>query len=138
MALPVLRFFDKPGTASVLLAPLLAACANAAVPPLAALPSTLHPLAIRAAAGDKQAQLELGIAFEEGQGVPPDTRRARALYQKAAEDEPHEISVYAPSPGGGAPAMVTRVRQGIAVHGLEEARLRLLKLNASTPEQVRP
>ena len=44
----------------------------------------LRALARRAAAGDKRAQLALGVRFETGDGVPVDLRRAARLYRLAA------------------------------------------------------
>lgn len=39
---------------------------------------------VYAAAGDKRGQLELGIRYEEGRGVPSNLRRAERLYASAA------------------------------------------------------
>lgn len=44
----------------------------------------IRDLARRAAAGDKMAQLELGIRYEQGRGVPVNWRRAADLYEQAA------------------------------------------------------
>jgi TPR repeat protein len=46
--------------------------------------SELQSLAQRARGGDKHAQLELGIRFEAGLGVPVDWARAERLYGLAA------------------------------------------------------
>lgn len=68
-------------------------------------PAELQSLARRAEAGDKQAQLELGIAYEEGRGVAVDLGRARDLYFDAATDEGEtSASIFLPRPnaiGGG-------------------------------------
>jgi hypothetical protein len=85
----------------------------------------LQSLARRAQSGDKQAQLDLGIRFEEGVGVPVDRKRAIRLYRQAASDSGGPIWVYAPSPGGGAPARVVQVDRGVAESGLEQAKRRL-------------
>ena len=84
----------------------------------------LQQLAARAQSGDKQAQLALGIAFEEGRGVTPNRSRAIFLYRHAAKDSPSTLWVYAPSPGGGAPARVLPFDKPFSP-GLPEARLRL-------------
>jgi hypothetical protein len=44
----------------------------------------LTAIARAAAADNKQAQLELGVRFEEGLGVPRDLTKARKLYRMAA------------------------------------------------------
>jgi hypothetical protein len=85
----------------------------------------IQSLARRAQSGDKQAQLDLGIRFEEGVGVPVDRKRAIRLYRQAASDSGGPIWVYAPSPGGGAPARVVQVDRGVAESGLEQAKRRL-------------
>ena len=72
----------------------------------------VQTLATRARAGDKPAQLDLGIRFEEGNGVPQDKARAIKLYRQAASDSGGTIWVYAPSPGNGAPARVMPVDRG--------------------------
>jgi hypothetical protein len=85
----------------------------------------LQPLALRAEAGDKQAQLEMGIAYEEGRGLPVDAKRARKLFRMAAKDDSGTQWVYVPSPGGRAPAMVMPVKTGVPRAGLDEAKRRL-------------
>ena len=87
--------------------------------------SEVQLLARRAQAGDKQAQLDLGIRFEEGNGVPQDWKRAISLYHQAATDSGGATWVYAPSPGNGAPARVIGVDNETGQLGLEEARRRL-------------
>ncbi len=62
----------------------------------------IRSLAQRAQAGDKQAQLELGIAFEQGRGVPRDLEAARSLYKLAASDSGGPIWVYVPGVNGSA------------------------------------
>lgn len=92
------------------------------------LPADLRDLGNRAQAGDKRAQLELGIAFEEGYGVAPDLDRAAALYRVAASNDPGRMWIYVPSPGGGAPAQVMPIDRP-ARPGLAEARMRLAALD---------
>lgn len=113
------------------LAALLAApaCASTSYMGISTIPGEAAPevqaLAQRAQAGDKRAQLDLGIRFEEGKGVPRDTRRAMKLYRQAASDSGGRIWVYAPSPGNDAPARVMPVDKGPRQAGLEEAKRRL-------------
>jgi len=90
-----------------------------------AAPAGLQQLARRAQGGDKQAQLALGIRYEEGDGVAPDRRQAMTLYRLAARASGGTLWVYAPSPGNGAPARVIPVDGGQRQAGLSEAKLRL-------------
>jgi hypothetical protein len=101
----------------------------------------LQQLARRARAGDGRAQLELGIRYEEGRGVPPDRRRAEQLYRIAATGDGGRIHVYSPPVGKNDSGRVLSVPTGPARSGSGEARLRLQRLRggevsqpASTPE----
>jgi len=85
----------------------------------------LQSLASRARAGDKQAQLELGIRFEEGRGVERDLKKARKLYAKAAASSGGRIWVYSPPVGNGTSGRVIPVNAGPRQHGLAEAKRRL-------------
>jgi TPR repeat protein len=87
----------------------------------------LQALAGRAQSGDKRAQLELGIRYEEGRGVPRDLARARKLYVRAATDEGGIIHVYSPRVGksGG---RVIPLNLGPRRPGLAEAKARLEQL----------
>jgi hypothetical protein len=85
----------------------------------------LQGLAQRALAGDKQAQLALGIAYEEGRGVPVDLKRAKRLYGLAAATTGGTTWVYAPSVGNGTNGRVLPVNVGPRVSGLDEAKARL-------------
>src|SRR3546814_8132871 len=49
-----------------------------------AAPADLQDLARRAATGDKYAQLDLGIRYEDGNGVSRALKRAAQLYRMAA------------------------------------------------------
>jgi len=82
-------------------------------------------LARRAQAGDKQAQLELGIRFEEGRGVERDLNKARKLYAQAASDTGGTIWVYSPPVGNGTKGRVIPVNAGPKQFGLVEAKRRL-------------
>ncbi len=88
----------------------------------------LRYLAERAAAGDKQAQLNLGIRYEEGRGVPVDLARAESLYRLAASDDPKQNWVYTPPVGNGTSGRVVAVDRAAAKLGLLEARQRLQQL----------
>ncbi len=90
-------------------------------------PSTIRGLAARAQTGDKHALFELGMAFETGEGVPVDIRRARKLYRLAATTTGGTIYVYVPGPKG-KPGYVTPVNTGPVRHGLPEAKARLKAL----------
>lgn len=117
----------------LLCAPLvLSACASSSYMgiPFAsgAADAELQTLARRAQAGDKQAQLELGIRYEEGRGVPVDLARAERLYRMAASDSGGTTYVYSPPLRTGDPARVIRVDQRPSATGLAEARNRLWAL----------
>ncbi len=95
----------------------------------------IQALARRAKAGEKQAQLALGIRFEEGEGVPRDLEAARALYSQAAEDTQLKHTAFISD--GGATRAET-VYTGVE-KGLEEAADRLRQLEQSlTGQQSRP
>jgi TPR repeat protein len=87
-------------------------------------------LAKRAQGGDKQAQLALGIRYEEGRGLPIDYRRAKALYVRAAQSNPGSLWIYSPAAGKGTRGRVISVDGGSVQSGLREARLRLRRLKA--------
>ncbi|QSR20422.1 SEL1-like repeat protein [Novosphingobium sp. KA1] len=96
----------------------------------------LRELAARAKSGDKQAQLDLGIRFEDGHGVPVDLLRAKALYNAAASDGGGIQWVYVPSPGNGAKARVVSINRQPTQPGLDEAKMRLSNLsNPMVPQQ---
>jgi hypothetical protein len=90
----------------------------------------LQGLAQRAQAGDKQAQLALGIAYEEGRGVPVDLKRAARLYGLAAANIGGTTWVYAPSAVNGTSGRIIPVNIGTMQSGLPEARDRLSRLEA--------
>jgi hypothetical protein len=91
----------------------------------------LQTLAQRARAGDKQAQLDLGIAYEEGRGVVADLKRARRLYALAAMTSGGTIYVYQSSNKKGGRGGVSPVNLGPMVKGLEAAKVRLAGLKAN-------
>jgi hypothetical protein len=87
----------------------------------------LQQLAQRARAGDKQAQLDLGIRYEEGRGVAVDSGRAAALYRKAATASGGTLWVYSPG-SGKAKGRVVAIDSGPRRAGLSEAKSRLSRL----------
>ena len=97
-------------------------------------PGTVDPalqqLAQRARSGEKQAQLDLGIAFEEGRGVERNFRSARDLYQLAASDSGGTVWVYVPPTVKGQRGRVMPVANGPKASGLAEAKARLETLEA--------
>lgn len=112
--------------AALLLLPGCVSAMNAGVPLVAASANpAVHGLAVRARAGDKQAQFDLGMRFETGDGVEQSWTQAMKLYRTAAHDEPGTQWPYMPSPGGGAPAMVIPVKTGVPRQGLDAAKRRL-------------
>lgn len=108
--------------------------------------ATLQDLARLAQAGDKHAQLELGIRYEEGRGLPVDLRRAERLYQMAARSGGGATLVYSPRVGSH-PGGVVEASREPQTPGLAEAEARLGRLlaqragtsaAAAGPRQVEP
>jgi hypothetical protein len=87
--------------------------------------STLQRQAHRAMSGDKRAQLDLGIRFEEGSGIERDLNKAKKLYRQAATDSGGTIWVYSPPVGNGTSGRVIPVNAGARQIGLAEAKRRL-------------
>jgi TPR repeat protein len=119
--------------AQFLLAALLSACA---APPSymgisfgpGAAASDLQDLARRAQAGYKQAQLDLGIAYEEGLGTAIDVKKARKLYRKAGADIGSTSWIYVPSVRKGEAGRLAQVNLGLQQSGLREAKARLERM----------
>jgi hypothetical protein len=88
----------------------------------------LQELARRARAGDKHAQLDLGIRYEEGRGIEPDLAIAKRLYRAAASPRRERSLIYFPPPRPGAAGRVLPVRSGVSEPGLAEAAQRLAGL----------
>lgn len=88
----------------------------------------IRSLVQRARAGDKHAQLELGIAFEQGRGVPRDLGAACSLYKQAASDSGGPIWAYVPGLGGGS-GQVMQVGDAPFQLGLTAATERLKELD---------
>jgi len=88
----------------------------------------LQDLARRAQAGDKQAQLSLGISFEEGRGVPQDRQRAIKLYRQAAMAGRGTMWVYVPSTTSGTSGSIMPIEWRSKQEGLSEAKARLQAL----------
>jgi hypothetical protein len=108
---------------------LTSACASRSYMGVSLKPGGADPavqaLAARASAGDKQAQLDLGIRFEEGAGVARDLTTAKKLYRQAASDSGGTIWVYTPPVGNGTSGRVIAVQSGTKQYGLTEAQRRL-------------
>ncbi len=85
-------------------------------------------LARRAVSGDKQAQFDLGLAFEEGHDVERDIKKARKLYQLAAGDTCGALTIYQPGVGT-APGKVVQLPPPSCIKGLEIAKAKLAELN---------
>lgn len=91
-------------------------------------PGEIQHLAERAMAGDKNAQLELGILYQEGRGVPINLRTAKRLYVLAARDSGGTAWIYAPSVQTGQPGRVLQISRGAKKNGLDQAKRRLATL----------
>ena len=118
--------------AALLIGTGLTGCAAAVQSALLPTPETTDPilrqLARRSAKGDKLAQLELGIRYEEGRGVPVDLAKARQLYGSAASDGRAPLWLYGAAVGAAGPGLVVQRSRGRAVAGLPAARERLRML----------
>lgn len=127
----------RPASKCVFLAlPLLAAaCAPSSYMGISlregAAPAELQQLAMRARAGDKQAQLDLGIRFEEGKGVPADRRWAAFLYFSAATGSDGSQWVYAPPISGEQYGGAIAYGSGSKQAGLPEAAKRLRRFESN-------
>ena len=113
-----------------------AACARTSYAGISFAPGAADPqlqaLARRAQAGEKQAQLELGVRYEEGRGLPIDVARALRLYRLAASPSVGTIYVHAPGTGSREGGLIS-VRRGIPQAGLREAADRLRALSRAKP-----
>jgi TPR repeat protein len=89
----------------------------------------IQNLARRARASDKQAQLQLGIRYEEGLGIAPNLRRARSVYLAASRTTGGRSALHLPSASGKGGVATIPVSTGPRVEGLAEARHRLWLLN---------
>lgn len=92
----------------------------------------LQSLAERARAGDKQAQLALGIRLEHGDGVARDVPGAMKLYRRAATKTGGKQIIHVPAGQAGGRAASVPFDQGPESPGLPEAALRLEQLKASS------
>lgn len=97
----------------------------------------LQTLARRAQAGDKHAQLDLGIRYEEGRGVSRDLARARQLYARAATSTGGAVEMYQPRADTNGTGDVRTVGRGSVVPGLSAARERLERLEAAAAMRER-
>jgi TPR repeat protein len=118
IALPPLR-----ALMAVALTAMLAACATTKPCPVGGM-AALTCLADR---GDKSAQLQLGIAYETGDGVPQNYERAARYFRFAAAPVSGTTFIYSP-PVGKAPGQVIPVRTGADQPGLAEAQYRLAQM----------
>lgn len=105
-----------------------------AAPAVSSEAAELQALAKFAQAGVKQAQLELGIRFEEGRGLPQDLQRTKELYQRAASTTGGPMWIYQPPVTKGAKGGVVPVDTGPKLFGLQEAKRRLARLSGIRDE----
>lgn len=125
------RFPKIAGAVAAMLA--LSACASNEYMGISLKPGAaaadLQELARRAQTGDKQAQLELGIRYEEGREVSVDLRRAKQFYALAASDDGGTIWTYSPPVGEEKRGQMLPVDIGPKQAGLVAARERLKRMN---------
>ncbi len=98
--------------------------------PLAA--SAAHPgirqIALRAQAGDKRAQMHLGMAYQLGLHLPVDWQKAKRLYRQAAASTGGTMWVYSPPVGKGTSGRVIPVNRGPVQRGDPAAAMLLERL----------
>jgi len=101
------------------------ACASSCYMGISMIPGESAPevqaFAQRARAGDKHAQLDLSIRFEEGNDVQQDQARAIKLYRQAAGDSGGTQMMYVPHKGY---VQAIPVNAGPRIAGLTEAKRR--------------
>lgn len=123
-----------------LILPLAACAAPSAYMGVSLTPGAADPaiqaLARQAMSGDKHAQLALGIAYEEGKGLPADPKKARKLYRAAATASGGTIYVYVPATRKGGKGYVTPVNIGPTVAGLGEAKKKHEELGQKSGKNV--
>jgi hypothetical protein len=100
-------------------------------------PEALQSLAVQARIGDKQAQLELGKAYEAGEGVAQDPKRALRLYAMAAATTGGTIWVYQPPVKKGGRGSTIPVNTGPIRQGLPEAKEHYTALKARVAAERR-
>lgn len=88
-----------------------------------------------AASGDKFAQLELGVRYETGDGVPRDLRRAERLYARAARTETRSRAVYSAPVGDERHGRIIPVSAAATEPGLPEAQERLRRLRQARSQR---
>jgi sporulation protein YlmC with PRC-barrel domain len=111
---------------------LLSGCASHSYMGVSLKPGGADPavqaLAARASIGDKQAQLDLGIRFEEGAGVARDLDTAKKLYHQAASDSGGSRLLLVPSSSG---LTTSVVGMGPKIAGNAAAQARLQQLTSA-------
>lgn len=75
--------------------------------------------------GDREAQIQLGLKFEGGEGVEKNLAKALKLYELASKTSTQRFSVYVPAANGGAAGLanvdlITQYEKGV----IEQAILR--------------
>lgn len=94
--------------------------------------SEISALARQAKAGDKNAQYQLGMRFENDDQVPSNQEKARKLYFLAATPTGGSQITYVPTNNGVKPQLINR---GPLVAGIAEAREKLVQRNESSGDR---
>jgi hypothetical protein len=128
-AIPLMRALSA--TAALALAGCVAGGRNCGPPVGSFAEAPLARLQCSAGAGDKSAQLELGIRYEEGRGVPADLRRAERLYASAARTRQIPNYVYSAPVGTEKTGRMVPIGPPRTIPGLLQARARLARLRAA-------
>ena len=93
--------------------------------------AAVDALSKRAASGDRGAQYELAVRFEEGRGVPVNTRKAIELYTLSLTAGEARL-IYLPSAGGQSKSSVLPVQDVQFFRHSKDAQRRLARLKAMT------
>ena len=88
----------------------------------------MQNLLVRASADDKEAQLELGMRYILGKGVPKDCVIGRKLLRQAAASTGGTIWVYSPPVTKGGAGRVIPINRGPIQPGLQTASMALAEI----------
>lgn len=97
--------------------------------------TTIQALTAKAESGDKQAQFDLGVVYEQGNGVKRNLEKARQLYVMASLDSGGPIWNYIPANGNAASRM-EKITGRPFVRGLELARNKLVVAGIMLPKKI--
>lgn len=123
----------------LMLAPALQGCATQSSAALfdvgTGADADLRALSKRAAAGDKRAQYEMGVRFEEGEGLPWDLGRAERIYRLAASPV-GASQIYFPSASGKSGQVKRITNRNVPANDHAAIREKALRIRALPADHV--